>query len=611
MKQTKRQRQNSSYADDKQKKLKDDPDKSSRKSCTRFEDIPNEIIYEIFEFLDVYHMYTAFFNLNIRFQNLFANSNLPIKINLSLTSRSTFEHQYKPIIMLNKHRISSLRLSNLFTIDMIFSPIRIVSKLIHLQTLHMNNIQSKCIEKLLKYLASLPCLSSLIILVVDCVENKNKLYRRIFRLPVLKYCKITMTKFVESEPLSIAINKYSSIEHLVINNGCYLHELISLLSYVPQLRRLSLRDLYGTFIKQTELHSIVFNYLTHISINKTNMTFDEFELLIRNHFPQIQSLYFSRNFDDEFLNANRWQRLISSYMSQLRIFDCHCTISAFNERNFQDLLNHFNSPFWIERQWFFTHHIRSTSMDRCNGMTIFSTNPYRRKYYTIYGENGDKYWSHDQKINLNTVHFVRIEDIKAINDCNNYFPNATELTLICKSINENQIHLSPILNSILPLKQLTKLVFDIYHYRFATIIELLYFTSNIHTLILNCTSLCESSFIFIQQHKTFQLVSKTNKITNLMILTECTFEVTKLLVNLCPQLQHLTINIKKNDFAPTLRFLLSKNNHCIRHLFSLYLQHVPEDQILILNELIKPDKLFGHCFMKVSEGFSGNVYLWW
>ncbi|CAF1366204.1 unnamed protein product [Rotaria sp. Silwood1] len=278
------------YPDDKQKKLKDDPNRSSRKSCTHFQDIPNEIIYDIFEFLDVYHMYTAFFNLNIRFQNLLTDSNLPIKINLSLTSRSTFEHQYKHLIMLNKHRINSLRLSNLFTIDVIFSPIRIVSKLTRLQALHINNIQSEYVEKLLKYLVSLSCLSSLIIIVIDCVENKNQLYRRIFRLPVLKYCKITMTKFVESEPLSIAINKYSSIEHLVINNGCYLHELISLLSYIPQLRRLSLRDLYGTFIEQTKSHSIVFNYLTHISINKTNMTFDELELLIKNHFPQIQSL---------------------------------------------------------------------------------------------------------------------------------------------------------------------------------------------------------------------------------------------------------------------------------------------------------------------------------
>jgi hypothetical protein len=209
---------------------------------------------------------------------------------------------------------------------------------------------------------------------------------------------------------------------------------------------------------------------------------------------------------------------------------------------------------------------------------------------------------------LNSVRFVRIEDVELLNDCNNYFPNATELSLSFKSINENQNYLSVILSRIVPLKQLTKLVFDINYYRSKTLFELLLFASNIQTLILNCTSLCESSFILIQQYETFQLVLKTNKIINLIIKTECTLEVTKLLVNLCPQLQHLTINILKNHFVATLRFLLSKS---IRHLFSLCLQHVSEDGILILNELIKPEKQSNHYFMKVSEVFEDTVYLWW
>jgi hypothetical protein len=232
-------------------------------------------------------------------------------------------------------------------------------------------MQSKYIDKFLKYLASLPTVSSLTIIVIDPIENKNQLYHRIFRLPVLKYCKIKSSKFVESEPLSIAMmNEYSSIEHLVINNGCHLHELISLLSYVPQLRRLSLHDLYGILI---ESYPIRLNSLTHISIHKTNMTFDEFEFLIRNYFQQIQVLHFLRNFDENFLNANRWERLIVSHMPQLLIFDFHCTMSAFDQNEFENLINHFNSPFWLERQWFFAH--GSTSVhDR---MTIFSTNPYR------------------------------------------------------------------------------------------------------------------------------------------------------------------------------------------------------------------------------------------
>lgn len=577
--------------------------------------MPNEIIYEIFEFLDICHIYVSFFNLNQRFQNFLTDSTFPIKINLSSISRSTFEDHYKYIIMSNKHRISSLYLSNRFTIDLIFTSIRTVSKLIYLQTLNISNMQSKYIDKLLKYLRSLPRLASLGIIVLDPIENKNKLYHRIFRLPVLKYCKIKLSKLIESEPLSIAmVDEYSPIEHLVIHNGCQLHELVSLLSYVPQLRRLSLHDLYGVLI---ESYPVQLNSLTHVTIHKTNMEFDEFELLVRNYFQQIQVLHFSRNFDEQFLNANRWERLIVSHMPQLRIFDFHCTMSAFDQNKFDNLINHFHSPFWLERQWFFAHGSTSTG-DR---LTIFSTNPYRfhftitislsiflffrRKSYTIHRENGYTYGS---QINLNTVHFVCIEDIESLNDCNNYFPNSTELTLSFKSINKNRNNLSIMLNRILPLKQLTKLVFDIYHYQFKILFELLQCASNVQTLTLNCTSLCESSFILIQQYETFQLVSRTNKIINLIITTECTLEVTKLLVNLCPQLQHLTINISKNHFVATLRFLLSKS---VRHLFSLCIQHVSEDEMLILNELTKPEKLSNHYFMKVSGVSQDTVYLWW
>jgi hypothetical protein len=92
---------------------------SSRESCTYFEDLPDEIVYEIFDFLDVYHMYAPIFDLNIQFKNLLPNSRFPITIILSSMSRLTFAHYYKHVFMLNKHRMSSLGLSNLFNIDVL------------------------------------------------------------------------------------------------------------------------------------------------------------------------------------------------------------------------------------------------------------------------------------------------------------------------------------------------------------------------------------------------------------------------------------------------------------------------------------------------------------
>ncbi|CAF4165572.1 unnamed protein product, partial [Rotaria sordida] len=59
------------------------------------EDLANEILYEIFEYLDSYDIYKGFYNLNKRFQNLAINSNVLTKINISTISKSNFEDYYR------------------------------------------------------------------------------------------------------------------------------------------------------------------------------------------------------------------------------------------------------------------------------------------------------------------------------------------------------------------------------------------------------------------------------------------------------------------------------------------------------------------------------------
>ncbi|CAF3925772.1 unnamed protein product [Rotaria sordida] len=161
-----------------------------KSSINQFENLSNEVIYEIFEFLNVYQLYESFFDLNTRFRNLCIYSNLPIEINNQSLSKSTFQRYYTNLILPNKHRIRSLDLSDPFIIDFFSLSTEDISKYFQLQTLILEKMESGYLENLLTSLTSLPNLSSLII-SIGLGSTTNTLWNLIFQLPVLKYCKIS------------------------------------------------------------------------------------------------------------------------------------------------------------------------------------------------------------------------------------------------------------------------------------------------------------------------------------------------------------------------------------------------------------------------------------
>ncbi|CAF5056584.1 unnamed protein product, partial [Rotaria sp. Silwood1] len=120
------------------------------------------------------------------------------------------------------------------------------------------------LNELLIHLLSLPCLSSIAIDCIDNVENKNDIYRQIFRLPVLKYCKISLNKPFNLILLLIATTEFSPIGYLVITNLLRFNELNDLLSYVAELHRLSIHLSNKSSEKYDEQYSIHFNHLTHV-----------------------------------------------------------------------------------------------------------------------------------------------------------------------------------------------------------------------------------------------------------------------------------------------------------------------------------------------------------
>jgi len=279
--------------------------------------------------------------------------------------------------MHNKHRINSIRLSDPFIIDFFSSSTQDISKCSHLQILILHNIESQCLENLLHRLASLPNLSSLAIPILFN-SNKINIYNLIFQLPVLKYCKISFEESVYFAPLPMSTNLSSPIEHLIINGKFYLTTIDALLSYVPQLRRLSIKYIYGYYNPETRVLSTVLNNLTHVSLTLDRLAFARFEPFVKQYFGQVKVLHISSNDDHTYLDAVLWERLILSCIPYLHIFDFQHTYQMpyryKHENMYQGFFEKFTSPFWSQRQWFFAYDYNSGESSL--GL-FYSIQPYR------------------------------------------------------------------------------------------------------------------------------------------------------------------------------------------------------------------------------------------
>ncbi|CAF1424392.1 unnamed protein product [Rotaria sordida] len=586
------------YNTNKRQKLQNELIKN--KSC--FENLANETIYEIFQYLDVYHIYEGFFYLNQRFQNIIVNTNLLIQINVSTMSKSNFELYHKNMIEPNKHRINYLRLSNPFTIDIIFFPARIICDYIQLERLILDNIDTKYLNSILKHLAFLPKLDSLVLTPIDYVQDTSIFFISIFSLPKLKSCILTYRTKYDEQPTPIYMTDFkdSPIEYFLINNRFSIESLNDIFFCLPKLRYLSIDCLVGCDDPDIDEDPIVSKYLNNVSIKLDSIDFNLLQKLIKRFFYNTEILHISTKSDQTYLDAKQWEELILSSMPNLHTFDI-----SHDGGTYHDLINQFNSSFWIKKQWFFTH--QHDSQETLDSGIFYSTNPYRRKTYTFYWQFDQHVCSNMQEKNLNIVKHVHICSKQIINNYVNYFPNANQLT-IEHYFKTSDDSISTTLNCILPLKQLTKLNIKSSNFPFEQIIKLIYFTPNLHVLKLDFLCLNEIYLKLIEQHEIFRYVSSTNKITNIDIREKCTLEMFQLIIYLFPQVEYLKIRINEKEISQIIRFLFSKTTDKIRRLFFLCISQIPKVCLRELNFLIKSENLLSDYSIKY---INRDLYLWW
>ncbi|CAF4045664.1 unnamed protein product [Adineta steineri] len=621
MEKSKRQRSTSlnNYSNQKRNKTEVTTDRLSIEIITDFEDLSNELIYEIFELLDFYHVYQAFYSLNTRFNNLITNSTLPIDINLSSISKSNFEQYNKDIILPSKHRIHSLHISSPCLYDHVSSPIRILSQFLHLKKLTLDNIESTYVESILPVLSSLPDLFSLSIDNVGYIQDETVLHQHIFSLSALTFCQLSWKRCSHYKLKSFIIKESSSIEHLIINGTISIDQFAWLLSYVPKLRRFHVNNVSHLIGHSEKTYSIILNNLTHVSLGLGLIHFDQFERMLTDIFHSVQVLHILIRFavDEKYTNATQWQQLILSHMPNLRIFDIrhehwpiHTTTTIFNNNDIHQVIFHvpieqFRSSFWVERQWFFTQLYYE---QRDSNRTIFhSTNPYRRKSYTLRGKLNDIMDPNAPAIHLKSVQDVQIQNEAELVNCKYFFPNVTTLTLENGFSNRYQ-SIATNLNRVLPLIHLTKLILDCRYLSLTNLIELLRFAPNVHTIKFNSLPRYKTDSKSIEENETFQLVSSTNIITNVTFRKRYGLDKLKVLMALYPRVQNLTVHICAQDLKAVVQFILEKRKeNASKYLHSLCFIGGRKIWIKKINTLISSEALLDDYMLKTVDN---NLYLW-
>ena len=319
----------------------------------------NEVFYEIFDYLDGYAIYKSFSNLNIRFENLMKNLSFLMKIEFSSTS--VFDDDYKQFLRTNEYHIRSLHFSNESIVDRFISLYIIDSSFNRLESLVFDRISTFKFLVLLFYLKCLPRLFSLTVKLSEFSDELGDVYQILFRLPFLKYLKIDLTEYEQSNiVIPIAVDgQFSSIEYLIIEHHCSLNELTDLMSYTPRLSHLSLICIYLDE-SDGEINSEVLKKLmnlVHFTSSIYNCQFDEFEEFLSKISSRLKLLSVTTRYSDKkFLDSGRWEQLISQYMPDLnRLNFCYSdTINDdFEIDASHSLINGFTSDFWLKRKWIF------------------------------------------------------------------------------------------------------------------------------------------------------------------------------------------------------------------------------------------------------------------
>ncbi|CAF2747050.1 unnamed protein product [Rotaria sp. Silwood2] len=321
--------------------------------------LSNEILLDLFAYLNGTDLFHGFYGINSRFNFLLYKQFRYYRFDFESVSKRTFDlinQQHLPLIA---DRVIALRLSNYETIgqcDLFVSYIPSFRQLTCLRLLTIQKLRSykvfiellnKCHE-----LDSLTCLN-----INHChfsteQANFSLIIDKIWHLPKLTDChfhNIIRRPYYFRVPTIIS----PSLECVTIfHSELSSNQINRLFDYTPRLKSLSaiVRNLNSEdHITSPHSKLIQLNMYFSYHINASNITY------FLQSTPNLRHL--DINIRSNLINGRQWEHIIRNYLLKLKTFRLKMKWFSRNKQIINEeaekLLDSFRSSFWIyERQWF-------------------------------------------------------------------------------------------------------------------------------------------------------------------------------------------------------------------------------------------------------------------
>lgn len=205
------------------------------------------------------------------------------------------------------------------------------------------------------------------------------------------------------------------------------------------------------------------------------------------------------------------------------------------------------------------------------------------------------------------VDHLHIENEKAIDRTQHYFPNITKLTFF-GNLKETHLSLPFILTPIVPLKQLTTLNITQSNVCLERMLKLLSASPNIHTLTIQEQSNSEIEAVLKEPTESFRLLSESNKITTIVVKYVHYKNIIEFLILLCPRMQHLTVDLIRYSNEPIIQLILSKAKSNLPDLCLLCVKRMAGFNSGKVKTLIETEELLDNYSIRVIKH---ELYIWW